>query len=201
MRVSKEELIEVIRTIASNKNRPVFVAISGFGGSGKSMLAHAVADALGEETVVVPIDDFIIGARNERSDDWRTFDRQRLRRDVLESAVPGKTLCYQKYNSGDWANNRGGDWREVNAGQIIIIEGCGTLHPSLMPSYDCSAWIDLSQEQALISAKTRDLANIELFGDDDTARLWNDIWGPNDADFFKAFRPDQNATFLVEPQF
>lgn len=200
-RLTREGLIEVIRDAESIGNRPSFVAISGFGGSGKSTLALAVAEALGEATTIVPIDDFIIGARDERSRDWRTFDRERLYREVITPARIGEVLRYQKYNSGDWVNGRGGNQVEITIGQTVLIEGCGILHPSLMDNYNCSAWIDLPQDRALSSAKHRDATEIELFGDDDTATLWDKVWGPNDADFFKTFRPDQNATVLVEPQF
>lgn len=70
-----------------------------------------------------------------------------------------------------------------------------------MPFYDYSAWIDCPQDIALVSAKKRDVNEVELFGDDDTSLLWDTVWGPNDSDYFEQFRPDLSATVLVEPQF
>ncbi len=192
--------MQTIQDLQPRDDRPIFVAISGFGGSGKSTLAKEISSKLPSSTVI-PIDDFIIGARTERSGDWQTFDRTRLRNDVIEPAHIGKVLKYQKYNSGDWVNNKGGALVEVTIGQVVIIEGCGILHPDLLPYYDCSAWINLSQERALESAKKRDANETELFGDDDTERLWDEVWGPNDREFFATFRPDLRATVLVEPQF
>lgn len=199
--ISKDTLITLLRQLKPHEDRPAFVAISGYGGSGKSTFAQGVSKAIGSDTAVIPIDDFIIGARDERSVDWRTFDRSRLHDDIIEPASVGKTLRYQRYNSGDWVANRGGDWIEVTVGKVVIVEGCGILHPTLLPHYDFSAWIDLPQPRALESAKYRDASEIELFGDDDTAALWDNVWGPNDKDFFETFRPDLNATVLVEPQF
>lgn len=199
-RLSKNELLELIQTLRPVHDRPAFVAISGFGGTGKSTLAESLRTSL-EDASVIPIDDFIIGERTQRSTDWATFDRGRLRHDVLDVASIGRPLSYQRYNSGEWAEGRGGTWREVEIGQFVIIEGCGVIHPSLTQYYDASAWIDCTHESALESAKKRDQSEVELFGNDDTDRLWDEVWGPNDLDFFKAFRPDVLATVLVEPQF
>ena len=112
--------------------KPVFVAISGFGGSGKSTLANFVAEKL-ESASILPIDDFIIGERTHRSADWSTFDRLRLQNEILQRAVTGKTLRYQQYHSGEWISGVGGAWRELSIGKIVIIEGCGVIHPDLMP--------------------------------------------------------------------
>ncbi|MEO5627545.1 MAG: hypothetical protein ABIQ89_01505 [Candidatus Saccharimonadales bacterium] len=199
--ISAEHLAEFVKGLEPRGDKPAFVAISGFGGSGKSTLATRIGEMIGEEATVVPIDNFIIGARDERSEDWHTFDRERLDHDVIQPARIGEILRYQRYNSGDWVNNRGGDWVETTVGRIIIIEGCGILHPALMPAYDLSAWIDLPQYRALESAKYRDASEVELFGDDDTVVLWDEVWGPNDKDFLDNFRPDLHATVLIEPQF
>lgn len=196
----KDELITLIKTIKPREGIPVFVAISGFGGSGKSTLALNLCENLcGAD--VVPIDDFIVGPREQRSGDWQTFDRERLRKEVLEQAQIGKPLSYRRYNSGDWVNGRGGSTRTFISRQILIIEGCSVIHPELIPYYDCSVWIDCSQEVALANAKQRDQAETNLFGDDDTDKLWDEFWGPNDKDYFKTFRPDKLAGVLIEPQF
>jgi hypothetical protein len=150
---------------------------------------------------VVPIDDFITGERAQRSPDWATFDRHRLKTDVLDVASVDSTLRYRQYNSGEWVSGKGGSWRELQVGRLVIIEGCGIIHPLLTPYYTVSAWIDCPQERALVSAKKRDESETDLFGDDDTSQLWDEVWGPNDRDFYINFRPDQNATVLVEPQF
>ncbi len=67
-RISKEELVCRIQQIEPLGTKPVFVAISGFGGSGKSTLANFVVEKL-ESASIIPIDDFIIGERTQRSTD------------------------------------------------------------------------------------------------------------------------------------
>ena len=199
-RISKEELVCRIQQVEPLGTKPVFVAISGFGGSGKSTLANFVVEKL-ESVSIIPIDDFIIGERTHRSADWSTFDRLRLQNEILQRAVTGKTLRYQQFHSGEWVSGVGGAWRELSIGEIVVIEGCGVIHPNLMPFYDYSAWIDCPQDIALVSAKKRDANEAELFRDDDTTLLWDTVWGPNDSDYFEQFRPDLSATVLVEPQF
>lgn len=164
------------------------------------MLASYIADTL-EEVSVIPIDDFIIGDRTERSTDWRTFDRNRLRHDVLDVARPGNILRYQRFNSGEWANGESGTEREMQVGKIMVVEGCGVIHPTVMSYFDYSAWIDCPQEKALVSSKQRDSAETRLFGDDDTNALWDEVWGPNDQDYFNRFRPDLLVDVLIEKQF
>jgi uridine kinase len=198
--ITKTAFIEQLRELPPARERPNFIAISGFGGSGKSTLAKRVGEQLGDATVI-PVDDFIIGARDQRSGDWATFDRNRLRKDILAQANVGESLCYQVYNSGDFVAGKGGHYREITVGSFVIVEGCSVIHPDLIPFYDYSAWIDLPQERALVSAKCRDATEIELFGNDDTAKLWDKVWGPNDQDFFETFRPDLHAAVLIEPQF
>lgn len=198
--LSTNELIQHIDLLESHNDRPAIAAISGFGGSGKSTLAARIAESL-EGVSVVPIDDFIIGKRTERSDDWRTFDRNRLRQDILDNARIDKILRYQRFNSGEWASGMSGSWRNMKVGRIIIVEGCGIIHPDLVSFYDLSAWIECPQDRALASSKQRDSAELALFGSDNTNLLWDDVWGPNDKDYFDKFRPDQMASVLVEQQF
>lgn len=198
--LSPADFVRNLEGMPTPRERPTFVAISGFGGSGKSTLAQKIAHELRDSTVI-PIDDFIVGARTQRSGDWATFDRGRLKKDILERAKIGQSLRYQVFNSGDFVAGRNNKSREVTIGNFVIIEGCGIIHPDLTDFYDCSAWINLPQERALESAKSRDAHEQALFGDDDTAKLWDEVWGPNDRDFFDTFRPDLHATVLIEPQF
>lgn len=195
-----EQLAERWGALELHGSKPSIVAISGFGGSGKSTLAATISNEL-PGSVVVPVDDFIIGARDERSADWSTFDRQRLRTEVIDRATTGSTLRYQAYNSGEWVQGLGGSWRELEIGHLVIVEGCSVIHPELISFYDSSAWINCSQSRALDTAKARDALELGLFRGEDTARLWDEVWGPNDRDFFNGYRPDLLAEFVIERQF
>ena len=185
------ELVDQIHGLKKPPGRPLIIAISGFGGSGKSTLASRLAAAL-TSTAVIPIDDFIRGPKDELSNDWHTFDRQRLRRDVLIPTHKQRPIRYRQYRSGEWVAGKGGAWRSVSPQNYLIIEGCSVLHPTLMSYYDLSVWIDCPEPFALLQAEERDLNE----GNDDVA-LWNDVWRLNDVVYFNTFHPDTLASIIV----
>lgn len=192
--MTADELAEVIKHLPRKNGKLTVVAISGFGGAGKSTLAAKLAALLGGAEMV-PIDDFIVGSKNMRSGDWATFDRERLRASVLEVARPDKPVGYQQYNSGEWVEGRGGRWREIRPHRYLIIEGCGILHPSLMPYFDFSIWIDCPEVVALSRAEKRDVAA----GNDDR-ELWEHVWRQNDLEYFNNFHPDKLASLVLDQQ-
>jgi uridine kinase len=191
-RVSAERLLGEIGSITPANGRLAFIAISGYGGSGKSTLAGQVRESI-EGCEVIPIDDFIVGAREGVDEDWATFDRERLRNDVLDVAKPGRQLSYKTYNSGEYVSGRGGRLRTITPERILIVEGCGILHPELMQYFDYSAWVDCPRAVAVELAKSRDKSE-----GNDNDRLWDEVWSPNDQRFFDKYRPDLLATVLVE---
>ncbi len=186
------ELIAQIQELKIGREKPRFIAVSGFGGSGKSTLAKFIVRSLvGAD--VVPIDDFIIGRQDQRSNNWSTFDRSRFATDILQNARTNKPLRYQQFQSGEFASGRPGTWRSFTPQRYVIVEGCSVLHPSLMDYYDFSVWIDCSLGDALSRAKARDMAEGRKYW------LWDSVWGPNDNDYFASIRPDRLANATISP--
>jgi uridine kinase len=171
--------------------RSLIVAISGFGGGGKSTLAARLCEKL-EGAVVVSADDFTIDQQEERSSDWSSIDRGRLSEQVLEPAIAGQTIRYQRY---DWPTNQLAEWREVGKPRCLIVEGIGILHPDLLRFFDLAVWIDLPLEYSNERGRFRDK---EIYKVDHDA-YWRDLWTPNDRDYFERFRPDQLADVIYEP--
>src|SRR5439155_15487243 len=114
------------------QGHPVIVAISGFGGSGKTTLAEALGNAL-RDAAVVGVDDFIKGRLNERSEDWSSFDRSRLEKQVLEPVRRGQPARFQRY---DWGRDTLGEWVTLLPPNYLIVAGIGVLHPDLMKYLD-----------------------------------------------------------------
>lgn len=102
------------------------VAISGFGGAGKSTLAAALAAEF-EPAAVVSADDFILGQLGERGPDWQSIDRRRLVRTVLEPARRGSPIRYQQY---DWANDRLGEQRRSPPRRSFWLRGWASFIPA-----------------------------------------------------------------------
>lgn len=175
--------------------RATIVAVSGYGGAGKSTLAARLAAALGG-AAVVPVDDFWLPERDARSSDWSAYDWPRLREQVLEPARRGdRVLRYQPLDPRDaLAGSGDGEraWREVAPVAALIVEGVGLLRPDLLPDFDVTVWIDCPLEVAAERGILRDRAEYGI----ETAADWRERWVPNDRDFFARFRPDLAADFL-----
>jgi uridine kinase len=187
-KITFDELSNELQQRASARG-PVVVGISGFGGAGKSTLAERLAGELGSATIV-SADDFTIDQQRQRCDDWSSIDRSRIAKQVLIPARNHEDLRYQQY---DWPNSRLGPWRTVSDFSFLILEGIGIIHPDLLSLLDVTAWIDVPLDVASGRGKYRDR---EIYHVDHDA-LWDELWTPNDRDYFERFRPDQAVDFLL----
>lgn len=186
---SVRELAELIKKKAVGSNRFV-IALSGFAGSGKTTLAPQLADVLGGATII-ELDDFILSRLSERSADWEGFDWKRLRTQVLEPLRGGaETLEYDIY---DWTRNDLGEKRKVTPHKYVILEGVGLLQGKLGPFFDYTIWIDAPLEETSRRGKARDKKEGM-----DHESLWNEIWSPNDKEYFEKHRPTERADCVMK---
>lgn len=167
--------------------RPIIIAVSGFGGAGKSTLAERLREQLGDAEVV-SIDSFIVNRLQKRSDDWEGFDRERFRTQVLEPVTRGETARYEEY---DWETNAMAGWRSVPRVACLIVEGISVLHPGLLRYYDFTIWIDCPFEIAARRGAERDRRD-----GNDHDNYWFEVWMPNEQDFFDKYHPDESADFV-----
>ncbi len=180
-------LVQRISALSAAQN-PIVIAISGFGGSGKSTLARELAAQL-QETEIISIDDFWIPDRDQLSEDWAAFDRDRLLKQVLIPAACNEAIRYQRF---DWHQGKLGNWRTLNASTYLIIEGISTLHPNLLPYYQFKIWVDCSLEVAQVRGLNRGKTEYNI----DETEAWTDRWTPNDRAYFQKYHPDLKADFI-----
>ncbi|HJQ09186.1 MAG TPA: AAA family ATPase [Candidatus Saccharimonadales bacterium] len=183
-----QQIVEKIKSLPTSTNKSLIIAISGYGGSGKSTLAAELQQQL-DNAEVISSDDFIINRCAERTADWSSYDRSRLRNQVLEPASYGQTIRYQIY---DWENNQLGKWRAVPTSKYLLIEGVSILHPDLRHFYDYAIWINCP----LDIATKRGLQRDNEWGNDHDD-MWNNIWMPNERDYFEKYRPDLAADTVI----
>jgi uridine kinase len=181
------ELAEAVAAIEQRRGElgRVVVAISGYAGAGKSVLARALVDAL-DDAVRVRGDDFLDPPRvHRRSGDWDGVDRHRLLSEVLEPFRAGRPILVR---SLDWDTQRLGEPTPLPQASVLVVDAIGIFHPELLPWFDLTIWVDVELEVARSRGMARDRA-AGLDHDD----LWAQVWTPNDREFEQTFAPADQA--------
>lgn len=161
------------------------VGIDGFGGAGKSTIAHQLAAKL-NRAVVVPMDDFIV-KDHLYDNSWESaWDRRRLIDQVLRSFRAGDEVNYQRL---EWESGSLGDLERLPDADVLIVEGLTAFHPDAAPLFDYRIWIDTPAEVARERGRARDAGT-------ENEKYW-DLWSSNDQAYFKVHRPDQLADAVV----
>jgi uridine kinase len=179
-------LARLIQAWAADQPR-VVVAISGFGGSGKSTLSARLGALL--DATVIHVDDFIAadehGAKENYLHDWEqledlTLAHVRTARDVVARIY-------------DWPTNRR-ILEHVALGAYVIVEGsAGLLRDSYRGYFDLTVWIDVPADIAHARGKIRDKVEQGVNHDE----LWDNVWAPLELDAFAKQRPDLKADVLL----
>ncbi|HSW36897.1 MAG TPA: hypothetical protein VLG37_00850 [Candidatus Saccharimonadales bacterium] len=184
----KTSLVKAINKLPAKQDRPLIIAISGFGGSGKTMLAKWLEEQL-EDSAVVCIDSF---SNHEwrRSSEWDNFDRKRFEQEVLK---PAQTNHFPLvFSHVPWPGHPAENPINISEVKYLIVEGCSVLHPGLLKYYDFKVWINCPLETATERAMWRD----RFVHKDEHDHLWQNIWMPNDQDFFDKYQPSLKADFI-----
>ena len=155
-----------------------WVGIDGFGATGKTTLAAAVARAL-PEAVVVHVDDF---ARPSVT----TWERDRFVAQVLAPLQAHRPGRYQRW---DWGSDTGAEWHDVPPGVPVVVEGVSSTDVRLGVPWDVQVWVEADPEVRLARARERD-------GEAMLAR-WLHDWMPSEERYAVAQRPRERADFEV----
>ncbi len=168
---------------------PAVIAVSGFGGAGKSSFAAALAVRIGAP--VVGLDAFILSNTVARFARWEIVDFDRLEREVLRPFAAGEPVCYGRF---DWEKNRVGDRGELPVSGTLIVEGVGLFRPGLLEYFSLLVWVSCPLHEAIRRGKQRDREEYHHPQDE----WWDGVWRENDEQCFHAYRPEEIAHFVVD---
>ena len=186
--MSLKEITSKIQTTTPRRSLgPILIAVEGYGGSGKTTFANALAKELGD-ACVISMDDFIVKEKlTELSWDKGGFDRKRLEDQVLKPLKRGEKARYQKLM---WTDNSLSDFIESPNTRYVIIEGISSYHPGIAHYYDYKIWIDTPMHIAKERGHARD-------GSNENAQFW-DLWEANDIAYQQKYHPERIADFIFD---
>ena len=185
---SPTELANYIESAAKDYDRFV-IAISGFGGSGKSTTSAMLSSLLGNSTLI-HTDDFIKsdqdGAKEGYHLNWEILEEQ-----VINVANTGTALTSRIY---DWKTNQP-VFEEILANKYIIIEGSlWLMQNKFKTNFNTTVWVIVPQDIANARGKKRDN---EVYGINHD-ELWDQVWGPRETESFNKLHPAENADILLD---
>lgn len=150
-----------------------FVGIGGRGGAGKSTLAARIPGA-----EVVGTDEFW---------DGEGFDLDRLRAEVFEPLLEGRTA---RYASWDWEGRRARGERTIAPVGVVVVEGVCALHRMFRDDYDVRVWVDAPYETRLERGVARDGAAAR--------QTWVEQWMPGEDRYVERDDPVACAHVVVD---
>lgn len=167
----------------------MIIAISGFGGSGKSTYAQKISFQIGAP--IIDIDTFCKDTKLKDFQYWDLMDYKRLENEILIPYSKGnKTLTYGVFN---WEKNKIINNTTISFKDSIIVEGVGLFRQDLLKYFDKKIWIDMSINQSIKNGKLRDKEEYGLKPNP----LWDGLWKNNDLQCFKKYRPLDIADTII----
>ncbi|MBH1936917.1 hypothetical protein I5Q34_22045 [Streptomyces sp. AV19] len=162
-------LAKKLRTLPPSLGPTRLIAIDGHAGSGKTTFAARLAQALGDDTPVLHLDDL---ATHDELFEWT----DRLTRWVLDPLSRGETAHYRTY---DWVTRRFDEEGELPPAPVVLLEGVGAGRRALRPHLACLLWMELPREDSWDRGQLRD--------------------GPEQADFWDGWMRAEHAHFAADP--
>lgn len=182
----ESNLIDKLRSLP----KPTLIAISGFGGSGKTTIANRIGEILNSS--VIGVDSFQTkGAFNTNFSLWKIMDFARLENEVLKPFSQGNRII--NYGHFDAKNELIFETRQMKNDGLLIVEGVGLFRPELNEYFSFKIWVECPIEQAIERGKKRDR---EEYGNP-TDERWDGVWKNNDLEYYEMFQPHKLADSIV----
>jgi hypothetical protein len=167
------------------------ILVDGRAGSGKSSFAEELRNELFRQSDAAPtlihMDDLYPG--------WEGLaaGSAYLVQSILEPLSKAKPAAWQKW---DWSfggrgepNEPGNGWREFAGGNVLIVEGCGSLSRQSRELAQLSVWIEAPRDVRRARWQARDAGKFDEF--------WG-IWQAQEDHFFETEKSSHLADWIIE---
>lgn len=191
---SLKALVENLSSLSEGSSQQLVVALDGRSGVGKSTVARHLASRLGAQ--VVSGDDFYSGGTFE---DWaqRTaeqkadlcIDWQRLRKEVLEPLVAGRSASYRPFN---WTTWTGLSIEKLSCapGGLVVLDGVYSCRPELADRIDVAILVRLPN-----ATRRRRLLLRESEG---YLSKWHAVWNEAEDFYFHNVCTEDTVDAIIE---
>lgn len=167
------------------------ILIDGRAGSGKSSFAEELRSELFRQGDAAPtlvhMDDLYPGWDGLR--DGSSY----LIRNILQPVKAGRRAGWQIW---DWENNQRGNsfepgngWREFSGGNILIIEGCGSISRESKDLANLAIWIDADTSERRTRIRDRDKGQFDSF--------WG-VWQAQEDEFYELEKSETLANWIID---
>jgi uridine kinase len=177
-----EAIIQAVRSAPPQTGMSTsVVAIDGYGGAGKSTLAALLGDRLNAQVQRVDL---------VHTDDFASADNPlnwwpRLIAQVLQPLRDGAAARYQRY---DWDLGRLAEWRSIEPGGLVLLEGVSASRNAFRPYLSLAIWIETPADERLRRGLQRD---------GEQARAQWRQWMADEVEWGSAERPWDRADVVV----
>ncbi|MDR0292272.1 MAG: hypothetical protein LBI01_05910 [Elusimicrobium sp.] len=162
----------------------MILAIDGRAAAGKTTLAKFFAACAAAR--IIHTDDFFLPPQKRSKKIAGHIDLDGLKK-VLQNLSDGKYAAYKPYDCG-----RGKYKKEIKIKpeDLIIAEGCYSLHPKLAKYYNQKIFVDISPSVQ----KKRILAR----GGEKSLQAFKKIWIPEEEKYFRRYAPQKRCDITLE---
>jgi uridine kinase len=187
-----DELLDRVRALAADLDRPPVLGIAGHGGAGKTTVARRLASDLGFDAAQIVKTDRLYAATDTRRaglfelQDWPVLFA--LLHRVRSTPTPERL----RYRTRGYDGEEG----EVDLPMppAVVVEGIRVIRPETRPLLDLAVWIDLDPVTAGERAKAR---NVRQGDSREEVDLWDTKWVPEGLEYQRLVRPEQLADIVL----
>ncbi len=185
-------LVDRVRALAADIDRPPVVGIAGHGGAGKTTLARRLAGDLGFDPAQIVKTDRLYAATDTRRAGLFELQDWPVLLDLLRRVRSTPTPDRLRYATRGYDGEEG----EVDLPMppVVVVEGIRVIRTETRPLLDHAVWIDLDPVAAGERAKARNVLQGDSRAELD---LWDTKWVPEGREYQRLVRPEQLADIVL----